>query len=53
MVQKRLDEWNAKYPKEKVSLIELSSEADQQRQSLINAAQTNSAAYDVIGLDLV
>lgn len=52
-VQKRLDEWNAKYPKEKVSLIELSSEADQQRQSLINAAQTNSAAYDVIGLDLV
>ncbi|GAE74264.1 maltose/maltodextrin ABC transporter [Cutibacterium acnes JCM 18916] len=37
----------------KVSLIELSSEADQQRQSLINAAQTNSAAYDVIGLDLV
>ncbi|MCQ8210549.1 ABC transporter substrate-binding protein, partial [Cutibacterium acnes subsp. acnes] len=53
MVQKRLDEWNTKYPKEKVSLIELSSEADQQRQSLINAAQTNSAAYDVIGLDLV
>ena len=38
MVQKRLDEWNTKYPKEKVSLIELSSEADQQRQSLINAA---------------
>ena len=38
MVQKRLDEWNKKYPKEKVTLIELSSEADQQRQSLINAA---------------
>ena len=53
MVQKRLDEWNKKYPKEKVTLIELSAEADQQRQSLINAAQTNSAAHDVIGLDLV
>ena len=53
MVQKRIDEWNKKYPKEKVTLIELSSEADQQRQSFINAAQTNSAAYDVIGLDLV
>lgn len=53
MVQKRLDEWNKKYPNEKVTLIELSSEADQQRQSLVNNAQTNSAAYDVIGLDVV
>ncbi|WP_130865909.1 ABC transporter substrate-binding protein [Acidipropionibacterium timonense] len=53
MVQKHLDEWNKQYPNEKVTLIELSSEADQQRQSLINNAQTNSAAYDVIGLDVV
>ncbi|PZP19353.1 MAG: ABC transporter substrate-binding protein, partial [Cutibacterium granulosum] len=38
MVQKRLDEWNRKYPDEKVTLIELSSEADQQRSSLVNSA---------------
>ena len=53
MVQKRLDEWNKKYPDEKVTLIELSSEADQQRSSLVNSAQTKSDAYDVISLDLV
>ena len=53
MVQKRLDEWNRKYPDEKVTLIELSSEADQQRSSLVNSAQTKSDAYDVISLDLV
>ena len=52
MVQKRLDEWNKKYPDEKVTLIELSSEADQQRSSLVNSAQTKSDAYDVISLDL-
>lgn len=52
-VQERIDEWNALYPDEQVTLIELSAEADQQRQSLINNAQTQSDAYDVISVDLV
>lgn len=51
--QKRLDEWNSLYPDEQVTLIELSAEADQQRQSLINNAQTQSEAYDVMSLDVV
>lgn len=53
MVQKRLDEWNSLYPDEQVTLVELSAEADQQRQSLINNAQTQSDAYDVMSLDVV
>lgn len=52
-VQERLDEWNKLYPDEKVTLIELSSEADQQRQSMINNAQTKSDAYDVMSVDNV
>ena len=40
-------------PDEQVTLIELSAEADQQRQSLINNAQTQSDAYDVISVDNV
>ncbi|WP_136192861.1 ABC transporter substrate-binding protein [Actinomyces procaprae] len=52
-VQERIDEWNELYPDEKVTLIELSAEADQQRQSLINNAQTQSDAYDVISIDNV
>lgn len=53
MVQKRIDEWNAQNPDEQVTLIEISSEADQQRQSFINNAQTKSEAYDVISVDNV
>ncbi|RJF43141.1 ABC transporter substrate-binding protein [Actinomyces sp. 2119] len=53
MVQKRIDEWNELYPDEKVTLIELSAEADQQRQSMVQNAQTNSEAYDVISVDNV
>ncbi|MDU7427628.1 MAG: ABC transporter substrate-binding protein [Actinomyces urogenitalis] len=53
MVQKRIDQWNAENPDEQVTLIELSAEADQQRQSFINNAQTKSDAYDVISVDNV
>ncbi len=52
-VQARIDEWNAANPDEKVTLIELSAEADQQRQSFVNNAQTKSDAYDVISVDNV
>lgn len=53
MVQKRIDEWNKLYPDEKVTLIELSAEADQQRESFVNNMQTKSDAYDVISVDNV
>ena len=53
MVQAHIDEWNSENPDEQVTLVELSSEADQQRQSLINNAQTQSDAYDVISVDVV
>ena len=53
MVQAHLDEWNEQNPDEQVTLIELPKEADQQRQSLINNAQTQSDAYDVISVDVV
>lgn len=52
-VQGLLDQWNAKHPDEKVTLIELSSSADQQRQSMINNAQTKSDAYCVLSVDVV
>ena len=53
MVQKRIDQWNKENPDEQVTLIELSAEADQQRQSFVNNAQTKSEAYDVISVDNV
>ena len=52
-VQARIDEWNKANPDEQVKLIELSSEADQQRTSLIDNAKTNSSTYDVISVDNV
>ncbi|CAM2943190.1 ABC transporter substrate-binding protein [Actinomyces slackii] len=52
-VKARIEEWNKLYPDEKVTLIELSAEADQQRADMINAAQTKSASHDVISVDLV
>ena len=57
MVQAHLDEWNEQNPDEQVTLIELSESADQQRQSLINNAQTQSdanvqlARYDVLAAE--
>ena len=52
-VQARIDEWNKANPGEKITLIELSAEADQQRTALANAARINSNAYDVVALDNV
>ena len=46
-----LDGWNQAHPDEKVTMIELSTEADSQRQSMINNAQTKSDAYCVLALD--
>ncbi len=46
-----LDQWNQDHPDEKVTLIELSTEADSQRQSMVNNAQTKSDAYCVLSVD--
>ncbi|MFG2041666.1 ABC transporter substrate-binding protein [Dactylosporangium sp. NPDC048998] len=52
-LQKQLDAWNGAHPDEKVTLIELPTSADQQRQQLVQNAQTKSDAYTVEGLDVV
>lgn len=52
-LQGLLDKWNDKHPNEKVKLIELSSSADEQRQAMINNAQTKSDAFCVQSVDLV
>lgn len=51
--KKLLDEWNSKHPKEQVSLVELPEAADQQRQRMIDNAQTKSDAHTVLYLDVV
>ena len=53
-VQPTIDKWNAAHPNEKVTLIELPDSADQQRQKMIDNANTNGAAgYDVLSVDVV
>jgi multiple sugar transport system substrate-binding protein len=52
-LQKQLDAWNNAHSSEKVTLVELPASADQQRQQLIQNAQTKSDAYTVVGLDVV
>jgi multiple sugar transport system substrate-binding protein len=48
-----VDAWNTGHPTEKVTMIDLGAAADQQRQLLIQNAQTKSDAYSVILLDVV
>jgi multiple sugar transport system substrate-binding protein len=50
-IQGQLDRWNAKHPKEKVTMVELPESADQQRQQFIQNARTKSHAYTVLDLD--
>ncbi len=53
-VQKVIDKWNALHPDQKVTLIELSDNADQQRASMIQNAQSKGASnYDVLSVDVV
>jgi multiple sugar transport system substrate-binding protein len=50
-VQPVLDRWNEEHPKEKVTFIQLPTDADAQRQQMIQNAQTESDAYTVLSLD--
>ena len=53
-VKSIIDKWNAANPNEKVSLIELSESADEQRQMMINNATSKGASnYDVLSVDVV
>ena len=53
-IQSVIEKWNAQYPDQKVTLVELSDNADQQRQSMINNAQTKGGSnYDVLSVDVV
>ena len=52
-VQKVIDKWNKAHPKEKVTFVELPTDADAQRQQMIQNAQTKSDAYSVLSLDVV
>ncbi len=53
VVQEILDQWNAEHPDEEATLIELPESADQQRAQMIQNAETQSDAYDVISVDNV
>lgn len=52
-VQTILDEWNAANPQATATLIELPESADAQRQQMIQNAQAESNAYDVLVVDNV
>jgi multiple sugar transport system substrate-binding protein len=53
VVQEILDKWNAEHPDEEATLIELPESADQQRAQMIQNAETQSDAYDLISVDNV
>ncbi|MDN3355258.1 ABC transporter substrate-binding protein [Actinomadura sp. DC4] len=52
-VQNQINTWNKAHPQETVRLIELPESADQQRQQMVQNAQTKSDAYTVLNLDVV
>ncbi len=52
-LQTALDTWNKDHPSETVRLIELPESADQQRQQMIQNAQTKSDAYTILNVDVV
>lgn len=48
-----LDEWNNAHHNQKVTLIELPEDADQQREQMVQNAQSKSDAYTIYNLDVV
>lgn len=48
-----IDEWNAANPDQKVTLIELSDSADQQRADMVKRASAKSGEFSVISMDVV
>lgn len=52
-LQNELDTWNKDHPDEKVELVELPDNADQQRAQMIQNAQTKGSDYTVLDVDVV
>jgi multiple sugar transport system substrate-binding protein len=52
-LQSALDKWNKDHPNEQARLVELPESADQQRQQMIQNAQTKSDAYTILNVDVV
>jgi multiple sugar transport system substrate-binding protein len=52
-LNKQVAAWNSAHPKETVRVIELPESADQQRQQMVQNAQTKSDEYSVLNLDVV
>jgi multiple sugar transport system substrate-binding protein len=52
-LQHQVDTWNAAHPDQKVTITELPESADQQRQQMIQNAQTKSDTFSVLVLDVV
>jgi len=48
-----VEKWNSSHANEQVRLIELPESADQQRQQMIQNAQTKSDAYTILNVDVV
>jgi len=54
LVDPMIAEWNKAHPDEKVTFVQLSASADEQRQKMVDNATTNgSSNYDVLSLDIV
>lgn len=52
-LQGLLDEWNKAHPSEKVTMVELSEKADDQRNAMVQNFQAKSSRYDVVNSDVV
>lgn len=52
-LQNQIDAWNKEHPDQEVKLIELPESADDQRQQMVQNAQTKSDAYTLLNLDVV
>lgn len=48
-----LDLWNKSHPKETVKLLELSDNADEQRNAMVQNFQAKSGTYDVVNADVI
>lgn len=52
-LQKLLDRWNTAHPSEKVTMVELSESADDQRNAMVQNFQAKSSRFDVVNADVV
>ncbi|MFT3834382.1 MAG: ABC transporter substrate-binding protein [Micropruina sp.] len=51
--KKEIAEWNAANPNEKVTFLELSDNADEQRAQMIQRGQAKSGEYSILSVDVV